>query len=71
VSGMWQAAMRRLGIQYFITTAYHPQSNRVTERAHRRLKEALKARLAASEWPEYLPWALLGIRATRCIDSGM
>ena len=31
---------------------------------HRRLKEALKARLSDAGWINQLPWVLLGIRAT-------
>jgi hypothetical protein len=33
------------------------------ERFHRRLKEALRARAANSDWFLHLPWVLLGIRA--------
>jgi len=35
----------------------------MVERTHRQLKDALKARLAAAEWPQHLPWVLLGLRA--------
>jgi transposase InsO family protein len=31
------------------TTAYHPPSNGLVERFHRRLKEALRARLAGAD----------------------
>jgi hypothetical protein len=41
------------------------------ERLHRRLKEALKARLAAADWPDHLPWVMLGVRATPREDSGI
>ena len=33
------------------------------ERFHRQLKDAMRARLAARDWPSHLPWVLLGLRA--------
>jgi hypothetical protein len=60
-----------MGILHTMTTAYHPQANGLVERLHRRLKEALKARLAAATWPEHLPWVLLGIRSAPRDDSGI
>jgi hypothetical protein len=33
------------------------------ERTHRRLKDALRSRLAGLQWPEHLPWVLMGLRA--------
>jgi hypothetical protein len=70
-SELWAATMRRLGIKHLMTTAFHPQSNGLVERAHRRLKEALKAWLAAADWPSHLPWVLLGLRAAPREDSGV
>jgi hypothetical protein len=63
--------MKKLGIKHLMTTAFHPQSNGLVERTHRRLKEALKARLAGSDWPSHLPWLLLGLRAAPREDSGL
>jgi transposase InsO family protein len=54
-----------------MTTAYHPQSNGIVERLHRRIKETLKARLAAATWPDHLPWVMLGIRVAPRDDSGV
>jgi hypothetical protein len=70
-SELWAATMKKLGIKHLMTTAFHPQSNGLVERAHRRLKEALKARLAAADWPSHLPWVLLGLRAAPREDSGV
>jgi cleavage and polyadenylation specificity factor subunit 1 len=62
-SSTWTALCSRLGIQHITTTAYHPQSNGMIERSHRQIKDALRARLAASDWTAHLPWVLLGLRA--------
>ena len=45
------------------TTAYHPQANGMVERAHRQLKDALRAREAGAEWPDHLAWVLMGLHA--------
>ena len=63
--------MSRLGIRHHLTTAYHPQSNGMVERAHRALKDALRARLAGSDWLAHLPYVLLGLRATPKEDSNI
>jgi transposase InsO family protein len=54
-----------------MTTPYHPQSNGVIERFHRRLKDALRARATAADWPQHLPWVLLGLRVAPREDSGV
>jgi hypothetical protein len=38
-------------------------SNGMVERAHRQVKDALRAKLAGARWPEKMPWVLLGLRA--------
>jgi Integrase core domain len=63
--------MSCLGIQHVMTMAYHPQSNGVVERFHRRLKDALRARAATADWPQHLPWVLLGLRSAPREDSGV
>ncbi len=52
------------------TTAYHPESNGMVERVHRRLKDALRARAAGPNWVADLPWILLGLRAQPREDTG-
>ena len=42
----------------------------MVEWAHRRLKDALKARMAAADWPQHLPWVLLDINNAPREDSG-
>jgi transposase InsO family protein len=42
-SALWDSLCNTLGIQHVQTTAYHPQSNGLVERFHRRLKESLRA----------------------------
>jgi cleavage and polyadenylation specificity factor subunit 1 len=61
-SSLWAALCELLSIQHVQTTAYHPQSNGLVERFHRRLKDALRARTAGADWYSHLPLVLLGIR---------
>ncbi len=69
MSALWAGLCRLLNIQHSHTTAYHPQSNGLVQRFHRRLKDALRARANAADWHDHLPWVLLGIRAAYREDS--
>ena len=70
-SNVWHQLCERLGTTHIRTSPYHPQANGMVERAHRSLKESLKTRLACVEWPEHLPWVLLGLRAAPREDDGV
>jgi hypothetical protein len=50
-SALWAGLCSLLNIQHSSTTAYHPQSNGLVERFHRRLKDALRSRAAARPPP--------------------
>ena len=68
-SAVWAVLCKQLGIHHILTTAFHPQANGMVERAHRRLKDALRARLASSDWPQHLPWVLMGLCTAPTEDS--
>jgi cleavage and polyadenylation specificity factor subunit 1 len=68
-SSLWAALCRLLDVRHVSTTAYHPQSNGLVERFHRRLKDALRARAAGPDWHTHLPWVMLGIRAAWRLDG--
>jgi transposase InsO family protein len=70
-SQVWEKFCTRLGVQHHMTTAYHPASNGLVERAHRQLKDSLRTRLAGNDWPAHLPWILMGLRAAPKEDSGV
>ncbi len=69
-SSLWAALCSVLNIQHNQTTAYHPQSNGMVERFHRRLKDALRARCAAANWVDHFPWVLLGLHAAARENDG-
>ena len=68
-SQAWRDLLDFLGTRRHRTTAYHPQANGMVERAHRRLKEALRA-VQPAQWVDALPIILLSIRATEKEDLG-
>ena len=70
-SHVWTSWCEERGINLINTTAFHPQSNGMVERLHRQLKDALRARGAADDWMDHLPWVLLGLRAVPKDESGI
>jgi hypothetical protein len=70
-SAVWEALCNRLHIQHITTTAFHPYSNGMVERCHCQLKDALRVRSAANDWPDHLPWVLLGLRVAPKEDSAV
>lgn len=70
-SCLWKELMHRLGSIKIRTTSYHPQSNGLIERFHRRLKDALRAHadIDPHNWINKLPFILLSAR-TALRDDG-
>ena len=68
-SHTFQELLRYLGADRHRTTAYHPQSNGLCERFHRRLKDAIRA-VQPSQWVDALPIILLTLRATAREEIG-
>ena len=71
-SAIFQQLTSIWGIKSIRTTTYHPESNGLVERLHRRLKEALIALGAESpdQWFWRLPCVMLAIRTTFKPDVG-
>ena len=65
-SAVWKQLLDVWGIKAHLTTSYHPASNGLVERFHRRLKESLLALGTdrSSDWFWRLPCTLLSIRTT-------
>lgn len=70
-SAVWRSLCQLLHIQHIETTAYHPQSNGMVERQHRRLKDSLRARCTSAAWVDELPWVLLGMRSAPREDDSL
>ena len=61
---LFTGLLQFLGCRRHRTTSYHPQSNGLVEKAHRRLKTALKMQASPDRWFHNLPLVLLPIRNT-------
>jgi transposase InsO family protein len=61
-SSLWSSMCQLFAIRHLQMPAYHPQANGAIERFHRPLKDALRARSAAADWYNHLPWVLLAVR---------
>nr|VZI11761.1 unnamed protein product [Spirometra erinaceieuropaei] len=55
------AEQRRIGRTRIRTTAYHPATNGIVKRFHRKLKTSLRAAEDSENWTNHLPLVLLDI----------
>merc|ERR1712015_327223 len=71
MSRVWAVMNQELGTKMHLTTAYHPASNGLVERQHRKMKDALKSRLEGRpDWHRELWAVLLGMRTAPRDDIG-
>ena len=67
-AGEVEELLRKCLVDHRITSAQHPQANGLAERAVGTLKRCLKRHVAETKdvkhWDEFLPWILMGYRAT-------
>ena len=68
-SALWREALKTLGTKRCRTTSYHPQSNGLIERVHRRLKEGFKTQPETHSWADALPMILLYLHVTPATDT--
>ena len=68
-SGLFKGLQDNLGIEVTHSPIYYPQANGMIERSHQSIKNSIKAKLVEmgdkyqTNWINYLPWVLLGIRS--------
>lgn len=72
VSGVFQDVMCELGISQAVSSAYHPQSQGVLERAHQTLKTMLKTYSIKfpGDWDVALPFLLFAMRDSVSESTG-
>ena len=70
-STVWLNMLSSIGATRNRTTAYHPESNGMIERIHRRLKEGIKCQPEPHRWVDNLPQLLLYLHATPSTDTNV
>ena len=63
-SELFQNLAKQYGFIHNRTSAYHPQTNGMIERFHRKLKTSLRTLATTSNWVKALPLVMLGWRNT-------
>ena len=64
---IWGKLMRSLGVQWLLTSPYHPEGNSINERSHRTINNMLRARLldgaSSRAWVEKILSIMLALKA--------
>ena len=67
VGEIWGKLMRSLGVQWLLTSPYHPEGNSTNERSHQTINNMLRARLldgaSSRAWVEKIPGIMLALNA--------
>ena len=67
VGEIWGKLMRSLGVQWLLTSPYHPEGNSINERSHRTINNMLRALLldgaSSRAWVEKIPGIMLALNA--------
>ena len=67
VGEVWASLTRSLGIQWLLTSPYHPEGNSINERSHRTINNMLRARLLegvpSRRWVKEIPGIMLALNA--------
>ena len=65
-SKFWKALMKRIGTKVALSTAFHPQTDGITERTNRTIEEALRHYISYKQdnWNKYLPLIEFSINNT-------
>jgi len=71
-SRMWRALFATLGTRLNMSTAYHPQTDGLTERANQTLEQVLRAyvNFAQNDWDKQLPAAQMAINSSVSPSTG-
>jgi hypothetical protein len=66
ISKFWQSLIAQLGVNHKLSTAYHPQTDRQTERLNQTLEAYLRCYVSydQDDWVQYLPLAQFAYNST-------
>ena len=68
-SSLFKSLLQRFSSQHIHSTAYHPQQNRMVERWHRRLKDALWVSADDFSWVVRVPLIMLNLHIAQSDDG--